>query len=240
MSVLGIILLLACAAALVAARRNVPGAKAVVVVCAIGASVLSARNLWSGGKQSSRNDLVGEEQAAGKVLASLLLAEVNQGTVLILRNPPMEGASREISAARCEGFLAACKESPLRLVQAGPRRSGSIDATPDFVFFSEAALQQEANAWLAAHKDVRAVVSLLPVWPNLNPGAPVYAFLDVSRDASWVNGIKNGRIKAAIIYRLRPSAPDANPEAASGNGLPAKFILVTKDNVDAAVKELSF
>ncbi len=63
---------------------------------------------------------------------------------------------------------------------------------------------------------------------------PFYAFF-AGRDDSWADGIKNGQIKAAILYRRPPIPADLKP--AANDGLPPKYKLVTPANLDEALKD---
>lgn len=233
-----IVLILIAVVALYLARRGVRGAKVAVVLCVVGACALSIFNFVRKEEGAYANSFVSDEQAAGYEIARLLLGDVKDGQVLLLRNPPLPGATREVSALRCEGVLRACEKSGVQLVQAGPRFSGDAGGPEDFIYMSEGSLREEVHKWATKNKEVRAVVSLLPVWPQIAFNGPVFAFMDASRDTACFNDIRNGRVRAGIFYRMRPLPPETKPEA--NNGLPPKFILVTKENLDEAVKEFSF
>lgn len=180
-----------------------------------------------------------EERAAANVLGQYLAREIHAGFVLVLRDPPIaKSGVAELSNVRFAGLLEACKGSPIELNQAGPASAETTVDGEAFTGFSGAAFEDELRQWFGKQREVKAVVSLLPLAPQFRPpNVPFYAFF-AGRDTSWADGIRSGRIKAAIVYRRPPLPSDLRPEA--NHGLPAKFILVTKDNVDAAVKELSF
>lgn len=233
-----IVLILIAAAALFLARRGVRGANVAVILCVAGACGLAIFNFARKEEGSYASSFISDEQAAGNELARLLLADVKEGQVLLLRNPPLAGASREVSALRCEGVARACEKSGVQLIQAGPRFPGDAGGQADFIYMSEGSLREEVHMWATKNKEVRAVVSLLPVWPQVAFNGPVFAFMDASRDTSCLNDIRSGRVRAGIFYRMRPLPPETKPEA--NNGLPPKFILVTKENLDEAVKEFSF
>lgn len=230
-----IALLVLAAVAFFAVRRNARGANMLVLVAVAGALVFFGLSLFGRKEDRSSSRLASDEAAAGAVLARIFSSDVKDGSVLVLRNPSNEKLRNEMSAHRYAGFSGGA--GAVRLVQAGPNLASFTSNDPAFTQFGSETLADDIARWLADHKEVRTVVSLLGTMPRLPSDRTAYGFIDL-RDTGWPAEIKNGRVKAAVMYRLQPLPPDTKPEA--NNGLPPKFILVTKDNLDEAVKALSF
>ena len=103
--------------------------------------------------------------------------------------------------------------------------------------FSDETIDTDVRQWFASHPDVKVLVSLCSTLCAIPPGVTYYGFVD-ARDGGWAEAVKAGRIKAAIMYRIRALPDETAPE--TNNGLPPKFILVTKDTLDEAVKAQAF
>ena len=154
-------------------------------------------------KVSPAKQAMSAQASAAKVLGEQLAASVESGTILVLTYAPATG-DRLFTDARWEGLALALTNTAYRLVAAGPQvvPGASLPAGSDFVVFAHEKLTADANTWLAAHPDTKAIVSLLPAPPPglALGGRPLFAFA-VAELEGWAAGLRSGQWKAALIAK---------------------------------------
>lgn len=231
MIALPIVSLVALAAAVVAHRRRLPGARILLAgaiimgLCSVGYRIATRRTL------SPVQQALQDEEAAGRALAAHAAGQVAPGVVLVLRLPPLARVKNEITAVRFAGVQAALKDKPFQVIEAGPNWANLGTDDPDFALLAEDRFDEELRALLARHPDVKAIVSLLAVTPPLGGGVPpLYCFF-AGREPTWINDLRRDRTRAVMLYRDK-IAPDGAP---SPSGVPGRFLLVTASNLNDVV-----
>lgn len=223
-------------AAFIGMKKGIAGARVLLVIAAVGGIAAFAIHVWKGSLETPAQRRVTDQEAAGRVLAELVAREIPAGTVLVLRTPPSEKFKFEITLARFDGLQKALKKTPLQMIQVGPQVAQERCDDPAVTVLPEARFEPELVKWLGQHREIKAIISLLPVVPQLvgDKIPPLYGFFG-GRGIPWVGAVRSGALKAVIISRKH-----APPQIAEKNGLPPRFMLVTKDNLDAALKDQQF
>ena len=220
-------------AAWVGVKKNFAGARVMLAIAAVGGLAVFAANAWKLASNTPEKRRISDQEAAGRALAELVARDIPQGTVLVLRTPPCAKFKYEITLPRFDGLQTAFKKTALQIVQAGPRVGQELCDDPAITVLPEDQFEPELAKWLNQHSEIKAVVSLLPVVPRL-PGEkvpPLYGFFG-GRGIPWADDIRSGALKAVLIPRNRTP-----PQVAEKDGLPPRFMLVTKDNLDEALKD---
>ncbi len=237
MFVANLILFLIVIGAFLAVRKNVPGSSKLLIGATGCGLVVFAITVWLRIAHSPERLSLNDEEAAGLALGRIIAREVPAGIVLVLRLPTIPGKRDEITGLRCQGLLKALRATPLQVIQAGPNFNIPGSGDDGFVFMDKDQINRDAAEWCAKHPEVKAVASLLPTAPEFSASQipSLYGFY-AGRETPWVEEIKRGQTKAALLYRPRSLPPETNLE--SNDGLPPKFILVSTANLNQTVKAL--
>jgi hypothetical protein len=216
MTIVLAILLLALGGCLLARRQGHAWAgPALVVVTLLALLVGGVAMVGRLRKVSPAKQAMSAQASAAQALGAQVAAHVEGGTVLVLTYAPATG-DRLFTDARWEGLALALTSMAYRLVAAGPQvvPGASLPPGSDFVVFAHEKLTADANTWLAAHPDTKAVVSLLPAPPSglALGGRPLFAFA-VAELEGWAAGLRSGQWKAALIAKRAVSATEALDQA---------------------------
>lgn len=235
MTILTILLVLLLAGGIYASRAEMKSARVLLVLASLAAVAVVVTAYLRSPARLEALALADDESAAGAVLGRLVAKEAAGGTVLVLRHPPLKLFRHDITAARFEGLQRGLKEAGVRVIQGGPNRENMGSDDPSVILFASETLGQQVRAWCATNREVKLVVSLLATTPDLRGKdmPSVYGFVDV-RDVGWTEAVRDGSMKAAILYRVGPAAAGSTTGA---EGLPAKFVLATAQNFEAARRE---
>jgi hypothetical protein len=220
-------------AAIAGVKKNISGARAVLALAIAAGFAIFAINTWNYFAHPAGKYRFTDQGAAGRAIAAVVVRDIPQGGVLVIRLPPSTKFKQEISASRFEGLKAAFKDTPLQIIQAGPLIASMGCDDPSCISFPSEQFETEIVKWLGQHPEIKAIVSLLPIEPQLRGGnlPPLYGFSG-GHAMPWADEIRSGRAKAMIVQR-RGALPvdDANGE------LPPKYMLVTAANLDEALKD---
>jgi hypothetical protein len=221
-------------ACMVAHQKGQAWAKSMLVVLVV-AALLAA--VWAGvmryRKPTSAEAAADLQAEAGRALGEMVAAEVPAGDILIITYAPVK--EREIfTDSRLRGLRTALTNAPRTLVIGGPLAVPDSPEAAAFTVFSAANLAPEINAWLSAHAEIKAVVSLMPYPPQglrLN-GRPMYCFA-MREVPGWGEGLRGGGWKGAMLAHVSSQISTSGQTPA---GWGALFDLVTPATLAAYQK----
>ncbi len=236
MTILLAILLVAVAFAFWARRKGEVWAGPVLAVLSALALVVGVWTSTQSLRKPSPIELAIHVQAgAARALGEKVAAAVSEGEILVLSYAPTPG-EKLFTDHRLDGLRMALSNGAYRLTVAGPAVAPGSGPGSDFTVFAQERLAAEANAWLAAHPQVKAIVSLMPTLPPglAHGGRPLFAFA-VADLQDWSAGLRGGGWKAAMINRRLVSAPAAG----QAEDWTTQFDLITPETLAAYLKEQS-
>jgi hypothetical protein len=189
-------------------------AAGVLLVLSVGLTIPA---IWGRCRTVQPPQAVDLETAAGIVLGREVAADFPQGgRLLVLLNPPLSGASKDVTHFRLDGLRRGLNSHRFNIVEAGPNLAGRGSSSEDFTLLDADRCFEGAAALGEAEPKPVAIVSLLASLPDLSQPAlagdvPWYGF-HANRSEEDIPASLDPRVKGMIVSKFDASVGDTPTE----------------------------